>query len=222
MIDPTDAKEIRESHFDKAPEKFFVFNKKLCSKDSVERIYEEQIFKIKKLTLEGNWIFLTSFFGINLKENQSVEKVISNQWNFKPLLSLSEDIDFQKVQQFEQYTFQIYTSILDSYVKFKSKQSWCAKAIEEIQMQEVWANILSRYVFNINKTGDTEATKELIKKLKSSIRSFKEILIQLEQANIVNKTTPLHKAFLMDKWKFLADIYISQEEMFLEIEEDKS
>ena len=94
LIDPTDAKEIRESHLDKAPENFFVFNKKLCSKDSVERIYEEQIFKIKKLTLEGNWIFLTNFFGIDLKENQSIEEVISNQWNFKPLLSLSEDIDF--------------------------------------------------------------------------------------------------------------------------------
>lgn len=109
------------------------------------------------------------------------------------------------MQQFEQYTFQIYKSILDSYVNFKSKQSWCAKAIEEIQMQEVWANILNRYVSNINKTSDTEATKELIKKLKSSIRSFKEILIQFEQANIVNKTTPLHKAFQIDKWKFLGN-----------------
>lgn len=40
------------------------------------------------------------------------------------------------MQQFEQYTFQIYNLILESYLKFKSKQNWCQKAIEEIQTQE--------------------------------------------------------------------------------------
>ena len=147
--------------------------------------------------------FSDEVFCIDLKENQSIEEVISNQWNFKPLLSLTEDIDFQKVQQFEQYTFQIYTSILESYAKFKSKQSWCLKAIEEIQMQEVCANILNRYVSNLNKIGDTDTSKELFKKFKSNIRNFKEILIKFEQANDLNKSTQLHKALQIDKLKNL-------------------
>lgn len=74
--------------------------------------------------------------------------------------------------------------------------------------------MLSTYTANLNKIGDTESATELVKKFKASIRKAREILIQFEQANQLNKETPLHKAFQIDKLKYLSDIYISQEEMY--------
>ena len=108
---------------------------------------------------------------IDLKgKQQSVEFLIENEWNFKPLLSLSEDIDFPKVQQFEQHTFQIYKSIVDSFAKYKSKQDWCRKTIEEIQQQEACAKSLLSYVSDMNKIKGESSVSDMIKKFRDNIR----------------------------------------------------
>lgn len=150
---------------------------------------------------------------IDLKEKHYIDNVIENEWNFKPLFSLSEDIDFPKVQQFEQHMFQIYNSILDSYVSFKSKQNWCQKVLEEIQMQSICAIALSDYVSTLNKISDTDSAKELLQKCRAKARKCKELLVQFEQVNAMNKATPLHKAFQIESLRMLSDIYIPQEEM---------
>lgn len=106
-----------------------------------------------------------------MKEKRFIDEIIENQWNFKPLLSLKEDIDFPKVQQFEQHMFQIYNSLLESYVQFKSKQGWCQKVLQEIQMQEMCADTLSNYISSLNKMNDNETNKDLIQKFRASIRN---------------------------------------------------
>jgi hypothetical protein len=105
-----------------------------------------------------------------LKEKRFIDEVIENQWNFKPLFSLQGDIDFPKVQQFEQHMFQIYNSLLDSYVQFKSKQGWCQKVLQEIQMQEMCADTIVNYISSLNKMNDNDSNKDLIQKFKASIR----------------------------------------------------
>jgi hypothetical protein len=166
-----DYKEIRDSNIEDASEKFYVFNQSLCQSDDIAQVYNSQYFRIPQLSLEGKMKFSDEFFCLDLKEKHFIEEVIENEWNFKPLFSLKEDIDFPKVQQFEQHMFQMYNSILDSYVKFKSKQGWCQRVMEEIQMQHACANVLSSYASSLNKLNDNEISRELVQNFKENIRS---------------------------------------------------
>lgn len=142
-----------------------------------------------------------------------MDEVIEDRWNFKPLLSTKEDIDFLKVQQFEEYMFQIYNSLLDSFSRFKSKQSWCQKAMEEIKMQENGSNILKNYAFSLNEISGEDSSRSLIRQFKLSIQKCREILIKFEAAVRHNKQTPLHEGFQKKEMRYLADIYIKEEEM---------
>lgn len=103
-------------------------------------------------------------------EKQAIEFLIENEWNFKPLFSISETIDFPKVQQFEQHTFQIYNQIVESFAQYKSKQMWCQKAMEEIQMQDIWAKTLLNHVSSLNKLKDDGNIGDMISKFKSNIK----------------------------------------------------
>ena len=107
---------------------------------------------------------------IELKEKQSLEFLIENEWNFKPLFSHSEKIDFPKVQQFEQHTFEIYKSIVDSFAKYKSKLAWCQKAMEEIKMQEECAKIITSHVSGLNKLKNDGNIGELLAKFRASVK----------------------------------------------------
>lgn len=153
------------------------------------------------------------FWSIEIVEKKFLDEVIEDKWNFKPLGSLNEDIDIPKIQQYEEHMFQIYNACLESFVKFKSKQIWSQKAMEEIKMQDVCSGILKNYWNKLKDNSQVDMSKKLLEQFRSSVQKCNEIMIQFESSNQKNKETPLHDALQRDDMVYLSDIYIKEEEM---------
>ncbi|CAI2379060.1 unnamed protein product [Moneuplotes crassus] len=201
LLDLDECKEIRESSIEDSGSKIVVFNQSYATVEDIKELYLSKYFKIHELTLE------------EAKDKNILDEIMEDKWNFKPLLSLKEDIDIPKVQQFEEHMFQIYNACLDSFISLRSKQDWSRKAMEEIKLQEICSNLLRNYSNSLKESIQEDSSKQLVDQFKSTIQRCNEILIKFEAANRHNKETLLHDALQREGMTYLSDIYIKEQEM---------